>query len=48
FMPPGLLDSQLGTLEDPAPGEDIIAIEIGPPPNEVAATALAAVTARDR
>lgn len=46
FMPPGLLDSQLGTLEAPAPDESIISIEISPPPAEVAATALAAVRKR--
>ncbi|GAM47167.1 gluconokinase [Nocardia seriolae] len=45
FMPPGLLDSQLETLESPGPDEHIIGIEIGPPPNEVAAAALAAIRA---
>ncbi|MFJ9365920.1 gluconokinase [Nocardia sp. NPDC101769] len=45
FMPPGLLDSQLGTLEAPGPDEHILSIEIGPPPHEVAATALAAIRA---
>lgn len=44
FMPPGLLDSQLDTLEPPTPDEGIISIQIGPPPAEVAATALAAIT----
>ncbi|MET9487132.1 gluconokinase [Nocardia sp. NPDC006630] len=48
FMPPGLLDSQLGTLEVPTPGEGIITIEIGPPPNEIAAAALAAIDGERR
>ncbi|MCU1642198.1 MAG: gntK [Nocardia sp.] len=43
FMPPGLLDSQLDTLETPTADEEIITIEIGPPPSEIAATALAAI-----
>ncbi|WP_327139810.1 gluconokinase [Nocardia sp. NBC_01327] len=43
FMPPGLLDSQLGTLEAPTPEEGIITLEIGPPPPEIAAAALAAI-----
>ncbi|WP_330179104.1 gluconokinase [Nocardia sp. NBC_01503] len=46
FMPPGLLDSQLDTLEPPTPDEHIITVEIGPPPAEVAVTALAAVRKR--
>ncbi|WP_157556405.1 gluconokinase [Nocardia acidivorans] len=46
FMPPGLLDSQLDTLEPPTPDEHIIAIEIGPAPAEVAAAALTAVRKR--
>ncbi|WP_040815858.1 gluconokinase [Nocardia concava] len=45
FMPPGLLDSQLETLETPGPDEHIVSIEIGPPPNEVAAATLAAIRA---
>ncbi|MGW4245124.1 gluconokinase [Nocardia sp. NPDC004722] len=45
FMPPGLLDSQLETLENPGPDEHIVGIEIGPPPGEVAAAALAAIRA---
>ncbi|MGV9837640.1 gluconokinase [Nocardia niigatensis] len=45
FMPPDLLDSQLGTLEPPGPDEHIVSIEIGPPPHEVAAAALAAIRA---
>ncbi|AYF76950.1 gluconokinase [Nocardia yunnanensis] len=46
FMPPGLLDSQLDTLEAPGPDEHIVGIPIGPPPREVAAAALAALRAR--
>ncbi|MGV9667639.1 gluconokinase [Nocardia niigatensis] len=45
FMPPDLLDSQLGTLEPPGPDEHIVSIEIGPPPHEVAGAALAAIRA---
>ncbi|MEC3953140.1 gluconokinase [Nocardia sp. CDC153] len=45
FMPPGLLDSQLQTLEAPSPDEHIVSIEIGPPPGEVAAATLAAIRA---
>ncbi|MFB8007392.1 gluconokinase [Nocardia sp. NPDC056000] len=43
FMPPGLLDSQLATLELPGPDEDFVTVEIGPPPAEVADAALAAL-----
>lgn len=47
FMPPGLLDSQLDTLEAPAADErDVVRVEIGPPPAEVAAATLTAI--RDR
>ncbi|AWE54037.1 gluconokinase [Streptomyces nigra] len=39
FMPAGLLDSQLRTLEPLEPGEDGTSIDVTPPPEEVAATA---------
>ncbi|MEU2032659.1 hypothetical protein [Nocardia amamiensis] len=41
FMPPGLLDTQLDTLEEPCGEDDVVTIEIGPPPRTVAAAALA-------
>ncbi|MBL1074690.1 gluconokinase [Nocardia sp. 2] len=46
FMPPELLDSQLAALEDPTPEPDVRTIDIGPPPAEVAAAALAALRNR--
>ncbi|MFE4461232.1 gluconokinase [Nocardia tengchongensis] len=45
FMPAALLDSQLNTLEPPGPDEAIVRLEIGPPPAEMAAAALAALRA---
>ena len=47
FMPASLLDSQLGTLEGPSPGENAIRISVEPPLDEVVenvASALAEVT----
>ncbi|MBC7729416.1 MAG: gluconokinase [Microbacteriaceae bacterium] len=41
YMPAALLDSQLATLEPPAADEGAISVDIGPPPDQVAATALA-------
>jgi len=38
FMPPNLLDSQLADLEEPAPDEPSIRIEIGPSAAEIAET----------
>ncbi len=35
FMPPSLLDSQLATLEPPAPEEHALSVDLGPPPAEV-------------
>ncbi|WP_405494223.1 gluconokinase [Nocardia sp. NBC_00511] len=46
FMPAGLLDSQLATLEEPAGEADAVTVKIGPPPDAVAATALAAIRQR--
>ena len=36
FMPPGLLDSQFATLEEPTPDEPSIRVEVGPPASEIA------------
>jgi carbohydrate kinase (thermoresistant glucokinase family) len=35
FMPPGLLDSQFATLEEPGPDENQLTVDIGPEPAEV-------------
>jgi gluconokinase len=35
FMPPSLLDSQFRTLEEPAPDENPITVEIGGTPDEI-------------
>jgi carbohydrate kinase (thermoresistant glucokinase family) len=35
FMPPALLDSQFATLEEPAPDEHPIIVDIGGPPGQV-------------
>jgi gluconokinase len=35
FMPPSLLDSQLATLEPPAPDENPLSVDLGPPPEVV-------------
>jgi len=35
FMPPGLLDSQFATLEEPAPDEHAIAVSVAPSPPEI-------------
>lgn len=36
FMPPGLLQSQIDTLEEPAADEDPLTVDVGPPAGEVA------------
>jgi len=36
FMPPSLLDSQLADLEEPAPDEPHIRVDVGPPPAAIA------------
>jgi ribose 5-phosphate isomerase A len=36
FMPPGLLQSQIDTLEEPAADEDPLIVDVGPPAGEVA------------
>ncbi|WP_433685753.1 gluconokinase [Nocardia sp. CA-119907] len=47
FMPADLLDSQLRTLEDPTPDEQVVRIEIDAPPDQIARAALAAVRHRN-
>lgn len=41
FMPSGLLDTQLSTLESIGSDEDAIVVDVGPPPAEIAATIIA-------
>lgn len=36
FMPPDLLDSQFADLEEPAPDEPAIRVDVGPPPDVIA------------
>jgi len=48
FMPVPLLDSQLATLEPLADDEDGLTVHIGPPPEQVVATVIAALTRDDR
>ena len=43
YMPPGLLDSQLATLEEPGPDEHPIVLPIDPPPGAILQAALAAL-----
>ena len=43
FMPPALLDSQLATLEPPAPDEQAIILDVERPVAEIVGTALAAI-----
>jgi len=38
FMPSSLLDSQFATLEEPAPDEPAVRVEIGPEPEAIAHT----------
>ena len=45
YMPASLLASQLATLEPPAADEDAISVDIGLPPDTVAATVLARLQA---
>ncbi len=46
FMPASLVASQFATLEAPEGEPDVIPLDVGPPPEEVAATALATLRAR--
>jgi gluconokinase len=48
FMPPTLLDSQFATLEEPAPDEHPITVDIEGPPTEIAAAILARLERRRR
>lgn len=41
FMPPSLLDSQLATLEEPSPDEDVWVCEIDQSPQEIVAALVA-------
>lgn len=43
FMPPGLLASQLATLEPPAPDEHAITVDAAPPPDAQAEAVIAAL-----
>ena len=36
FMPPSLLDSQIATLEPPEPDENVLVVDVGPTPTEMA------------
>jgi len=46
FMPSSLMTSQFATLEPPAPEEGCITLSVAPPPAEIVAAALAALTGR--
>jgi len=41
FMPPGLLDSQFATLQEPTPDERAITVSIAPHPREIVETIVA-------
>jgi gluconokinase len=43
YMPPSLLDSQLATLETP---DDVLAVDITPPPNEIVSEIVARLNLR--
>lgn len=43
FMPPGLLDSQFATLEEPGPEEHAIILSVAPPPEAIVRAALVAL-----
>jgi carbohydrate kinase (thermoresistant glucokinase family) len=43
FMPPALLDSQFATLEEPGAEENSVAVDIGPPPEAIVDSILAAI-----
>lgn len=46
FMPPGLLDSQFATLEEPGPDENPITVDIDPAPEVVTELVVAALRER--
>ena len=48
FMPPGLLDSQFQTLEEPGPDENPIVVSIDARPREIVDAVLAQLDSRDR
>ena len=45
FMPPSLLDSQLSTLEEPSPDEDVWVVDIDESPDEIVASLVARASA---
>jgi len=45
FMPPTLLDSQLSTLEEPSPDEDVWVVDINESPDQIVASLLARASA---
>jgi gluconokinase len=46
YMPPSLLQSQLDTLEPPAPDEDAIALDVAVPPGELLLAAIERLRAK--
>ncbi|CAM5328049.1 Gluconokinase OS=Afipia felis OX=1035 GN=gntK PE=3 SV=1 [Afipia felis] len=48
FMPPGLLDSQIETLEPPQPGEQILTVDIDAPVERIVDDIVAALHLPDR
>lgn len=46
FMPSELLDSQLSTLEPIGPDENALLVDVGPPPQEIAARIIAELDSR--
>lgn len=45
FMPPSLLDSQLSTLEEPSPDEDVWVVDISESPDKIVASLVARASA---
>nr|WP_111766550.1 gluconokinase [Nakamurella deserti] len=41
FMPPSLLDTQIATLEPPGPDENVLVVDVGRPPAQLAAEIIA-------
>jgi gluconokinase len=46
YMPAGLMDSQFRTLEEPVGEPDVVAVDIGPGPEAIAAAAVARLAER--
>lgn len=44
FMPASLLQSQFDTLEEPGPDENAITVDVAPPPRQIVAAILRALT----